>query len=620
MLTHLQDGSRLIVADEEEMSSDDALFAAHYLPVMRLCLSRLHDAADAEDAVQEVFGRAVQHAAALGDDPLPWLITVAKNVCNDELRRRKRALQIADAPASASTAATALPPPDVTVVGRMAAVELLGRLTPGERRAVAARLDGAALATSTTRVLLARARQKLRDYLEESQSVFGTATVYSSEALHRLRTRFFGRALVDSGRAAVVIPAVLALGIATSPANPHAPDAIPGSQVPAVSPPDLNDAVQARRLRNEARPSDDLLNALAHHSVSSAIPSQATAPQLPPYAGPVWGTAPLQFDVHQVFTMDVEPSPNYAQDHTVWMVGQNHSCADDSCSQLWVSKDGGADWTYVPPQGAAVGGHRVLLPANAYPGYFYSFGAYGLQITRDQGSDFSPVFPTGVIGFATQPPSWTGVDALMSVGNTLWSVPHPDGSPQLLSTFGAGGRAAAAPLVLPSGQGWFALQPVLSPGNPVTLQRCTPVCRPNDITLPADIYVPKLLASPDVAVDHTVYLVGMGLQTMVSHDDGATFVATGKNGAGDMIVTRGPRGDRLIETTNNVLSYSDDEGRTWIPATVSPPTLTGFLHSAVQLRPGRLMASAMRTDDQGWYFFICSTDGAAWSLCSPDHG
>src|SRR5258708_3362049 len=58
----------------EEMSiRDDPLLAVHYLPVMRLCLSRLHDRADAEDATQEVFRRAVQHATKISDDPLPWL-------------------------------------------------------------------------------------------------------------------------------------------------------------------------------------------------------------------------------------------------------------------------------------------------------------------------------------------------------------------------------------------------------------------------------------------------------------------------------------------------------------------------------------------------------------------
>lgn len=62
----------------------DALF--------RLCLVMLGSDADAEDAVQETMVRYLQKAPAFadGDHERAWLLTVAKNVCRDMLRTRKR--------------------------------------------------------------------------------------------------------------------------------------------------------------------------------------------------------------------------------------------------------------------------------------------------------------------------------------------------------------------------------------------------------------------------------------------------------------------------------------------------------------------------------------------------
>jgi hypothetical protein len=41
-------------------------------------------------------------------------------------------------------------------------------------------------------------------------------------------------------------------------------------------------------------------------------------------------------------------------------------------------------------------------------------------------------------------------------------------------------------------------------------------------------------------------------------------------------------------------------------------------HTITQLRPGRLIASMERSDDFGWWWFVCSSDGAVWSACTPD--
>src|SRR5579864_3381546 len=76
-------------ADKGLGSTDlDLIFRAHYDAVYRVCFSRLGAKTDAEDAVQEVFCRAVRHRDELVGDALPWLLRTATNLCADNHRRR----------------------------------------------------------------------------------------------------------------------------------------------------------------------------------------------------------------------------------------------------------------------------------------------------------------------------------------------------------------------------------------------------------------------------------------------------------------------------------------------------------------------------------------------------
>src|SRR3982074_3524900 len=59
---------------------DDVYTLARYL---------LRDAADAEDAVQECFLRALKHFDGFrGPDIKPWLLAILRNVCRAEFARR----------------------------------------------------------------------------------------------------------------------------------------------------------------------------------------------------------------------------------------------------------------------------------------------------------------------------------------------------------------------------------------------------------------------------------------------------------------------------------------------------------------------------------------------------
>jgi len=61
---------------------DDVYALAHYL---------MRNAADAEDAVQECYLRAMRHFDSYrGPSMKPWLLTILRNVCNAEFARRGR--------------------------------------------------------------------------------------------------------------------------------------------------------------------------------------------------------------------------------------------------------------------------------------------------------------------------------------------------------------------------------------------------------------------------------------------------------------------------------------------------------------------------------------------------
>src|SRR3984893_18946359 len=61
---------------------DDVYSLARYL---------MRNPADAEDAAQECYVRALRHSDSyLGQEMKPWLLTILRNVCNAEFARRRK--------------------------------------------------------------------------------------------------------------------------------------------------------------------------------------------------------------------------------------------------------------------------------------------------------------------------------------------------------------------------------------------------------------------------------------------------------------------------------------------------------------------------------------------------
>jgi hypothetical protein len=362
---------------------------------------------------------------------------------------------------------------------------------------------------------------------------------------------------------------------------------------------------------------------IAAASLPSAIPVApgAGALALPPPSGPTWYTSVPQTDYHQIWTSDVEPSQAYGSDRTALMIGPDHHCSMVACSQIYRSSDGGATWSFLTGQAAT--GVQLLLPASFNAGQnFYAVGLTGVEVTRDNGVTFADVLPVGS-GTAMAPPASSELDVVYSGTGGLWGIPR-QGTPTLLSTYEGTDQATGTPLLLHTATGYAVLQPVTrypsSRNDRPYFERCTPQCGP-DTALPFHWLNPRFFASPEVATDHTVYAVS-GTDLGVSHDDGLTFTAVVVPLAADMIATEGPAGRRLVAAigdTGQSLGYSDDDGATWHRAAIPNSALTNA-RNITQLRPGRLIASMMRSDDWGWYYFVCSRDGGAWTACTPDQG
>jgi len=69
----------------------ESLFRDHWRAVLALCLARTPSLADAEDAAQEVMGKAIAKLGSLRDPTKirGWLFEIARRVCSDFARRRR---------------------------------------------------------------------------------------------------------------------------------------------------------------------------------------------------------------------------------------------------------------------------------------------------------------------------------------------------------------------------------------------------------------------------------------------------------------------------------------------------------------------------------------------------
>jgi len=608
----------------------DRYYGAHYLAVLRHCVRLLGDAHDAEDATQETFRRAVQQNIGEIEDPLPWLLTVARNVCIDEIRRRRsgrNALErtVAQGAETERGHDETHGDPEPMVVGRMFVDELLGRLTPAERRVVAARFingqsggelaEAMGITASTTRVLLARARQKMRRYLLEGQGFAGAACLVARGRLHDVRRRLLSHTFAFQPRTEMLLPALVVTAMVAPVAIAGPATALPGTSGVRTS------ALMALNL--DADGSAAGRSVLLSGAGSSALSAGDGAATSGGHGGAAAGaSSPLGEllpapDANQVWTTDFEPSPNYRSDHTVYMVGAGNCVA--WCGQLFRSTDGGATWNYMSTRGLSAS--QLLLPAASYAhGRFFGTGSKLLEVTDNGGSSFDTYGPAPQ--FAVAAPSWLG-GAQVVTADVALSFLDATQVPHVVAPFGAGMAAASIPVLQGSASGWTALQAVTNEvlGGPDTLLRCSAGGCTALAQLPFGGTV-QVLAS---ATGDTLAVIGAG-GVAVSRDGGASFALVSAEPVSQVVAVPGPAGQRLVgvdlaraSRSDFVPVYSDDWGRTWQAASMAS-AWTGalYVHTPRMLAPGRLIASASDPSHPGMHVFVCSADGASWAACAAD--
>lgn len=161
--------------DDEHRVAFEELFAAHYWAVRGYVLRRSPGSA-ADDVVAETFLVAWRRLDSLGDDPLPWLLGVARRLLANQRRaeRRRGALTLRLEGLVSGQSATWEPPAEMS--DRLAAA--MTSLSPREREALllvaweelepdrAARAAGCSPAAF--RVRLHRARRRIAGQLAQS--------------------------------------------------------------------------------------------------------------------------------------------------------------------------------------------------------------------------------------------------------------------------------------------------------------------------------------------------------------------------------------------------------------------------------------------------------------------
>lgn len=174
----------LRAAREGDTAAMERLLLPHESMLLSLCLGLLGDRADAEDAVQETFLRALRGLHRYRGEAKfsTYLAQIAVHVCADHRRKRRPTLRLEDweqATPGAPPIETS-PGTEQTVINRLAALTALQTLKPQRRTALILREReqwsmeeiGNALGWSVSRVKveLFRARTALADWFRREEN------------------------------------------------------------------------------------------------------------------------------------------------------------------------------------------------------------------------------------------------------------------------------------------------------------------------------------------------------------------------------------------------------------------------------------------------------------------
>jgi RNA polymerase sigma factor (sigma-70 family) len=233
------DADLVLAVRAGEPCAFDSLYARHWPRVLGVCARRVA-VSDAEDVAQDVFLRALHRLDTL-DDPTrfgPWVRTIAVRACADALRGRTWET-VGDLP---EVADATVPLIDEVVVGREDATRLAGGLAtlqPRDSHALWLRdaldtpvgqiADELGLTEASTRVLLARARKRLRSAM--------TAVAVWLTGVVGVRRQWLTGLLPSNPAAPAMVAASAATVLAVTLLGPLATEEPATSLVPAITAP-----------------------------------------------------------------------------------------------------------------------------------------------------------------------------------------------------------------------------------------------------------------------------------------------------------------------------------------------------------------------------------------------
>ena len=393
----------------------DALFRRERDRLHAMCLAILRDQGDAEDAVQETFARVAGRLDRLDGDPVGYLVVVARNVCRAELRRRARRVDRGEASCSDPT-------PEDTAVHRgllgfvwrrLARVEqaLITDIFSGLSLAEIGARDGASGDAVAQRV--SRLRRRIRHMVAAPAALLLPAVQGSAmgRALSpRLRVRGLLAQLIERAHVAeqamgAVLAGVLAGVIAMPPSA--GPSFAGAASLGAPVRPASSGAPATRRVA-------------AGVALPGAVRARISVPTLPP-PRPAATLPPVPRPPDTDFTTFTAPADD-PSGRVVFAWGGATGCAEEPCTQLWRTDDGGATWQPLWSTNFAGGQFRVVLP----PGWPADPTIFGVDLgalyrSDDGGRNFRLVARGS--GAALDPTSQPGDARFFVGGGTLSTDP-----------------------------------------------------------------------------------------------------------------------------------------------------------------------------------------------------
>jgi RNA polymerase sigma-70 factor (ECF subfamily) len=590
----------------------DAIWQEQRPRIYGLCLSLLRNPADAEDAAQEAFARCARQLPMLTGNPGAFLTVVARNLCLDELRRRRRGDRLVERVGVGESV-----DPEQAAVDRAALRQAWGELARRDRVLVSSLFTGLSYdeiaarqgwSVEAVRSGLARARRRARTAVGVASALLIPPV---AGRLRALMERAQGVVALDPGSTTAAVAATLALamvipfasGGGATPGHGGGPVAL---AAPAATVAGATSGAQAQ--------------AGDRRVIAEATATPRPAARLP-LAAPVAlsGGAPDRQESDNFYS--VTPSSGEAQDHTVYASGDRVGCATN-CQVLWRSSNDGRTWERLPAAGFTGG---TVLAAPHGTRAIYTVGDIGaqnpsLQRSDDGGATFTTAVPGG--SAAAFDPTSSSADpqiVVMALGRLL----RYDTAHRTVAPFGAAPLLADDITALAfAGDRLLLVDTKPTSGNTVLDCDAAALRCGTALSLPASAVV-RLAISPAFAADRTV-MAWTSDTVYTSTDGGASYQRTASAAAHYNIdwlsfdATGGPARLALGEwgvdgvplPARTLVSSSTpdrlDAVSFGLPATVP-------LHTIAFLPGGTMVAALGAVDGDGAAGLRCSTDrGATW--------